>query len=165
MAKVIKLGEGKYFAPAEQTTARQDGWIIGQCGDAGITKFIGKTMDESTMVDLVVQLYRSGKREHILAGLLVEQGEKWSPESAERNADYFANLTDREAKAALSEALIPLLGDFFLNGLGLSTGSPSASSPTAADTPSAPTPRSRAKRSTKPTAPAPAASGEASPAS
>jgi len=162
VAKLIKLGEGRFFAPAEQTTARQDGWVIGQCGDAGITKFVGKPLDEQTMIELVVQVYRSGKREHILAGLLVEHGERWTPEAAEKNAEFFANLTDREAKAALSEALVPALADFFLTGLGLSTDSPSVSTPAPS---SAPKRRTSAKRSTKSAAPDPAAPGEASPAS
>ncbi len=114
------------------------------------------------MVDLVVQLYRSGKREHILAGLLVEQGERWSPETAEKNAAYFADITDRESKASMAEALVPLLADFFLNGLGLSTGSPSASTPAPS---SEPAPPKRGKRSTKRAATAAAVSGAVSPES
>jgi hypothetical protein len=165
VAKIIKLGAGRFFAPAEQTTARQDGWITVQAADAGITRFIGRTLDEHTAVDLVIQVLRSGKREHILAGVLVEQDVKWTPETAEQNAEFFAEITDPEAKAALADAFIPALAGFFLSGAESSTDSPSASTATTPAPRSARTPRKSATRSTKRAAPAAAAPGAESPAS
>lgn len=159
--KVIKLGT-RWFQPAEQTTARQDGWMQVQIADAGLLRFVGKTLDEETARELVITVLRSGKREHLLAGALVEADVPWTPQVAEQNAEYFANLTDPESKAALDEAFVPTLAGFFLGAPPSSVPSPNASA--AAATPSRGR-RKRDKPSTAIAAPAPADSGAALPAS
>jgi hypothetical protein len=159
--KVLKLGD-RWFQPAEQTTARQDGWMQVQIADAGLLKFVNKQLDEETARELVVSVLRSGKREHLLAGALVEPDVPWSVATAEQNAEYFANLTDPESKAALDEAFVPTLAGFFLGAPPSSPPSPNAS----AEAGAAPRERrKRGKRSTESAVPAPAASGAESPAS
>src|SRR5215213_860285 len=116
MSKVLALG-GRYFQPAEHTTARQDGWMQVQIADAGLLAFMGKTLDETVARDLVIAVLRSGKREHLLAGALVEADVAWTPKNADENAEYFANLSDPEAKAALDDAFVPTLAGFFLGAL------------------------------------------------
>jgi len=130
MSQVIPLGapEAKrYFAPAAETTARQDGWVMVQIADAGIAKFVGKELNESVAFDLVIEVLRSGKWESLLAGLLVEQGVPWTPENAAANAEWFAGLTDAESKQALRETLVPTLAHFFLGALPSSMPSRNAS--------------------------------------
>jgi hypothetical protein len=163
MTQVLKIG-GRYFQPAELTTARQDGWAMAQMLDAGIQKFMGKRLDEdeATAVALVAQVFRSGKVGHILAAALVEIGEKWTPESAEKNAEFFAEITDPADKRTLEAAFLPTLAGFFLDGGTSSVGSPSASVDAAVPKRG---PRKRARHSTTPVDPPPAALGSQSPAS
>jgi hypothetical protein len=127
-AKVIPLGapgQQRYFAPAAETTARHDGWMMVQIHDAGVMKFISKELDEASAYALVAEVYRSGKWEYLLAGALVEQGTPWTPENAVVNAEWFAGLTDPASKRALQEAFIPALAGFFLRAMPSSAPSPS----------------------------------------
>jgi hypothetical protein len=126
MTQLLKLGD-RYFTAVTETTARQDGWMLGVVMDAGIVDMIGKKADETSTLRLVVQLYRSGKVAHVLAGSYVEQDMAWSIESAEANAEYFANVTDPAEKAALADALIPALMGFFHSALSSLPASPSVS--------------------------------------
>jgi hypothetical protein len=130
MGRVIPLG-GRFFAPAEQTTSRQDGWIMVQLEDAGILALISKGADAfadgSVVRTLIVQAMRSGKYHAIIAGLLVEDKEPWTAESATKNGEFFAELTSPEDKQELSKIFEGMLTAFFLNGGRSSTPSPTAS--------------------------------------
>jgi hypothetical protein len=126
MSKVIPLGAAgakRNFVPAAETTARHDGWMMVQMADAGVLKFIGRELTASVAQDLIIEVLRSGKREHLLAGALVEQDTPWTPERAIANAEWFASLTDAESKAALGDAFLPCLAGFFLNAMPSLAGS------------------------------------------
>lgn len=155
MSRVIPLG-GKYFVPTEHTTARQDGWMVVQMADAGLDQFAGRTLDEATSRDLVLAALRSGKTWHLLAGLLVESGKAWTPQIAEENAAFFAELSDLESKRAMDEAFLGLLAGFFFNAPTSSALSPSASTATGT---TSPTPPSDGAPSIDLAGPAPAATG------
>lgn len=158
MAKVIALGgEGakKYFAPATETTARHDGWLMVQIADAGIMKYIGQELTLDGARDLWLDLLRSGKRELLLAGLLVEQDTTWTPAKALEIAEWFASLTDAESKTTLQAQLMPLLAGFFLSAMPSSAPSLNALGMTA----SQPLPTNVDEASIAPGEPAPAASG------
>lgn len=131
MAKVIDVG-GRYFTPATETSARQDGWLLVQASDAGIMAFAEQVLDEKVAQQLIVQILRSGKRGHLLAGVLVEPEHPWTPQNAEANAEYFESITDPAAKAALWDALLPTLVDFFRNAPLSSADSRTVSSEAAA---------------------------------
>jgi len=151
MTRVIKLG-GRWFSPAEQTSSRQDGWVMVQFEDAGLLDFVSKAVDakqvdESAGRRLVVEAMRSGVYHHIIAGLFVEKGSAWTPESAEKNALWFADLTAPEDKAEMLGAFVESLQRFFLNGVQSSP--PLATSSTTAAAPGhSRSPRKRAVRST-----------------
>jgi hypothetical protein len=132
MARVIPLG-GRFFASAEQTTSRQDGWIMVQLEDAGILALLAKGTgaldDASVLRGVIVQAMRSGKYHAIIAGLLVEDREKWTPDAAAENGEFFAELTSADDKQALASVFEGMLTAFFLNGVRSSTPSPTASAP------------------------------------
>jgi hypothetical protein len=168
MAQVIALGGSgakRYFAPAAETTARQDGWLMVQVADAGIAKAIGKGLkDETESLSVVIEILRSGKWEYLLAGILVERDVPWTPETAEANAEWFAGLTDPESKQAIRDNLMPLLAAFFLNAPLSSMPSPNASTKTGSRKASH-RPKSGAERSIKRKAPVLADSGATAPES
>jgi hypothetical protein len=131
--RVLKLG-GRFFAPAEQTTSRQDGWLMVQLEDAQLLEFISKgatvLADEVGARSVMVRAIRSGKFHHLLAGWLVEVNEPWSPAIAEKNAEYFANLSDAESKQEMTTAFVGLLLGFFQIAAPSSTPSPIVSTGT-----------------------------------
>ena len=131
MPKVIDVG-GRYFHPATETSARQDGWLLVQAADAGIMEFAEQTLNEQVARRLLIQILRSGKRGHLLAGVLVEPNVPWTPENAAANAEYFESITDPTAKAALWDALLPTLVDFFQNAPSSSADLRTVSTATAA---------------------------------
>jgi hypothetical protein len=138
MARVIALG-GRLFAPAEQTTSRQDGWVMVQLEDAGILNLIAKggaaLKDQASVRSVIVQAMRSGKYHAIVAGLLVEDKEKWTPASAEQNGEFFAELSDPADKKAIAQVFEGMLTAFFLNGDVSSMRSPTVSPTASSDTP------------------------------
>lgn len=124
MGKVIDVG-GRFFGLPTDATVRQDGWMIVQCADAGMMDLRG--IDESNATAFIVQILRRGMFGKLLAGVLVEIGQTWTPQFAEKNAEYFESVSDPVAKRALWEALIPCLLDFFDRALPSSPPSPSVS--------------------------------------
>lgn len=167
--KVIPLGPAgakRYFAPAAETTARQDGWLMVQMADAGILDWAGKELTAQSARKLVVEVLRSGKRELLLAGLLVEHEHgrpvPWTPQRAEETAEWFASLTDVESKRALQDQFLPVLAGFFLSAPSSSPRSRSASG-ARARRPGRKA-ATGAARSTNDAAPGPVASGEPAPA-
>ena len=131
--KLIPLG-GRYFTATEHTTARQDAWMLVQAGDAGLGN-VGKvddpTQTEAHVQSLTLSAFRSGKMFHLLAGALVEvdgnQPNKWTEAEAEKNAEFFAEMTDAESKATIFNSFVEILLPFFLTALPSLPDSPSAS--------------------------------------
>ena len=157
MARVIDLG-GRYFAPAEVTSARHDGWVMVQVAEAGLDKLVSAKTDDTTVRDLVLAAFRSGKMFHLLAGVLIEDGVKWTPNVAEQNAEYFAELTDPAGKRAMQDAFVEVLLGFFRAAPNSSAPSPSASTEAQETAVEPPTPEIS---STERAAPEPALTGVA----
>ena len=123
----------RFFAPAEQTTSRQDGWLMVQLEDAGILSLADKSKsgdepDEAGKRAVMVQAIRSGHFHKILAALFVEDGKTWNVKDAEANAEFFADVTDPAQKEALMSSFVGVLAGFFTKGESPST--PSATSST-----------------------------------
>jgi hypothetical protein len=157
MGQVYPLG-GRIFAPAEQTTSRQDGWVMVQLEDAGVLALLTAGVDETGLRRLIVEAIRSGKYHAIIAGLLIEVDTKWTPDAAVKNAEFFADLTDAEEKRVLGLVFEGVLAAFFLSGGRSLTPSPTASRTDAPDNSAnghKPARRSTGKRAAAgPTAPA-----------
>lgn len=151
MADLIGLG-GRVFTTPESRSSRQDGWIMVQLEDA---KLLGSVLgglkelgNENAARKLIIEAMRSGKFHHIAAGLLVDiTAEKWTADAAEKNAEFFAELTSDEDKTAIMMAFVETLTRFFTTGVRSLTPSPTASPSTTASA-APPTPRTRGKRST-----------------
>ena len=112
MSRVYVLG-GRIFSVPEQTTARQDAYMIAQAVDAGVMAFAGKALNEDVALQLSAALFRSGRLEYVLAGGLVEDGKKWTAKDAEANADFFGELTDPESKQQVLTGVVEVLAAFF----------------------------------------------------
>lgn len=166
--KVMVLG-GRVFAPAEGTTFDQDGYLQAVL----YTHRLHDTIEAGG--DLLGAVLASGAASPLLAGLLVEDGQPWTPEGAKANRAFFGALTDPGEKAQLSGMLETLLLDFFVVAGKSSPASPpssaigattttSTTSPTTTATPSAPVLSAPASGHGRPSsAPSPAATPAASP--
>ena len=115
------------FSAPEQTTARQDAYMIAQAIDAGVMGFAGKALDEDAALKLSASILRSGKLEYLLAGALVEDGKRWAAKDADANAEMFGELTDPESKQQMLTGIVEVLSHFFRSAPLSSTPSPSAS--------------------------------------
>lgn len=118
MSRVFPFGEPenlRFFGPAEQTTSRQDGWLIVQLEDAGIFALANGPglSDEKAARAVMAQAHRSGLYHKILAGLFVEDGKKWTVKEAEANAEFFADVTDPDQKEILMASFVGALKGFF----------------------------------------------------
>lgn len=152
MAEAFTLG-GRTFALAEQTTSRQDGWLMVQLEDAGIldlmTRRNGDADEQAIALKILTQARRSQRYELIIAAMLVEADKKWTIDSAKQNADAFAEISDPAEKVTLAVAFANGLTRFFLGGSGFSALSQTASIP---GSPDAPTPITNEAPSTDETA-------------
>ncbi len=127
--RVLNIG-GRFFSesPAAERSGRRDGWIMVQLEDAkllgAVLKDFASLANEDAARKLVIETMRSGKFYHIVAGLLVEIETVWSIASAEKNAEWFAELTSPEDKSTIVGAFVAALVDFFSPGGPSSTPSP-----------------------------------------
>lgn len=125
---------GRTFHPAQATTFEQDLYVLSYIRDAGLDLFpdrreVTEAELQELATDLVVRVFRQGSLFHLLAGILVEDGAGWSLEAAEKNAGFFATLTDAEGKKALNRSLVGLVLGFFIDEDGSSKISLKSSPP------------------------------------
>lgn len=118
---MITMSDGRVFRISEGTTSRQDMWVMSRLDKAGLEK-IAATYNTPEHLDemaqkLVFAAYENGTLYEILAGLLVEDGKKWTIENAKANAEYFANLTNSADKQALQGPIVSILMLYFASGL------------------------------------------------
>lgn len=134
-ASEIRFSDGRVFRISEQTTSRQDMWIMTRLNRAGLEAIAGTVNTHEKLDELAVQLvqaaYTNGTLYEILGGILTEDGVKWSQDSAARNAEYFADLTDPADKAAIQGPMVSLLLMYFTTGLA-SEATSQSSTPSAA---------------------------------
>lgn len=131
--------EGRTFVQ-EPPTFEQELYIMEQVVESGLDT-IGPDLqldpDSKDLTPVVkkmlVQAYKSGALFRLMGALLVEEGEEWSPELAEAQADLFRKTRDPLAKAALQPALVGAIMAFFE-----SSSSSVPNSPISSDAPTAP---------------------------
>jgi hypothetical protein len=76
----------------------------------------------------ILNAHASGRLCALLAGLLHEDGVKWSQAVAAKTTEFFEDLDEPADKALLLETAVVWIAGFFLNGLGSLPTSPSSSS-------------------------------------
>ena len=110
---------GRSFRPPTKTTLEQDLYILERFRAAGMEDSTLELSDENKLVaateKMLIQAYSSGTLFELLAGMLVEDGVKWSPQQARQNAEFFANLEEPEDKANIQSALVGTVLSFFFN--------------------------------------------------
>ena len=122
---MITMSDGRKFKITEATTSRQDMWVMTRLDQAGL-EVIAATYNTPDKLDqlaikCVEAAYENGTLYEILAGILVEDGKKWTQESARKNAEYFSDLTDQNDKNAINGPIVSILMLYFASGL-VSTG-------------------------------------------
>lgn len=124
------LVKGRVFRPATRTTFAQDMYVMDLVSNTEMEKMsVVSGADLNKMAEkILLDAYRSGNLFKILAGMVVEDGVKWTPQVAEENAEFFENLTDPADKEALHEAMAGVVLSFFVNAEGFLRTSPKSSS-------------------------------------
>jgi hypothetical protein len=115
---------GRTFRPATRFTTRQRNYLLSQIGRSRLAELPGQlaATDEAAGVSLMLTFLGSPVMPELLAGLVVEDGEVWSLETAAANATLFGDVDDPAEQAALDQALLRSVQGFFSSaGLGLMT--------------------------------------------
>lgn len=113
---------GRKFRPPTRTSLRQDMYMSERLEAADLDDLMDRFDPKAGKLDkagesAVLQAYRNGVLFDVLAGVLVEDGKKWSPEEAKRNAEFFANLEEEEDKAAVRGPMVATILFFFIGGI------------------------------------------------
>lgn len=141
--------DGRRFRVTEQTTARQDLFVMGHLERAGLEKLQGQMDDAGDLTELAVQLlgraYANDTLFEVAAAILTEIGpdgeplpvldaqgrpQRWSKEKTLEVADFLANLTDERDKQALNGVMTNILVLFFTTAAASFTVSRTSSAAT-----------------------------------
>ncbi len=136
----VKL-DGRDFAMIDQTiTAAQNDYIQGQLALAGVNDLLvaaaGKPPEDVLSAyrrEFITKILLSGRKANILAGCLVEVGNKWTRAEADRNAARFDDITDPAEIQAMTNSLASIVISFFQSAETFSKTSPRSSNPSDAD--------------------------------
>lgn len=122
---------GRSFRPATSYTFANDLYVSRELAASGLAdafQALASTPElDRARARAVVAAFTSNRLCALLAGVLHEDGVKWTEERAAANAQFFADLTAPTDKAALLSSLVEKIASFFLNGLASSTISPNSS--------------------------------------
>lgn len=162
----ITLSDGRVFHITEATTSRQDMWVMTRLDKAGLEVIAQRYSTPDKLDELAVKCveaaYDNGTLYEILAGMLVEDGVKWTQETARKNAEYFADLTNSEDKIAIQGPIVSILMLYFASGLASSTTSlksleteGSAASPASSESPLSAIPSPASSSPIEPSVPVP----------
>lgn len=116
--RVMVIG-GRTFRQSRVTTIDRDSYVIKRYRVSGLAAF-SRTFEPAIhdlnefAEKLLWEAYESGVLYEILAGVLVEDGVRWTRKVAEANAAFFANLTDPADKNAIAERSGDVLFDFLV---------------------------------------------------
>ena len=131
----IKL-DGRQFGPVGQSlTAAQDDYINANLRLADAMPIIAKMNEnnyEQCAQELLTNIMLRGLKFNILAGVLAEQGRKWSRSEAERNAARFAEITDEAEKHLMQTEVVGFVLGFTQSARQFSRTSQSSSTQSAA---------------------------------
>jgi hypothetical protein len=131
----IIIAGRKFHGVTQELTAKQDHFLIGHLRVAGCLDIIagrgpgGAENGEARAEALLTQLFISGHASLVLAGCLTEEGQKWSVQSAQANAELFDSVTDSESKMAMRDALLGFVLGFFQSATASVATSRKSSSP------------------------------------
>jgi hypothetical protein len=116
--RVMVLG-GRTFRQSTVTTIDRDAYLSKRFRVSGLAAF-SRTFDPATddlnefSEKLLWEAFESGVLYEILAGMLIQDGVRWTRKVAETNAAFFANLTDAADKHAIAERSGDILFDFLV---------------------------------------------------
>ena len=141
--ETIKIDGREFHGITEAMTASQDDFILAQLRRSGAMDVLAglpkdATADQRNAAsdEMFNRIVESGRKYKLLAGLLTEEGKKWTQASAEANAEQFAELTGTEDKVTMSGAVMRHVVLFFQFGAASSTTSATSSSQSDAAPPS-----------------------------
>jgi len=126
--------EGRTFVQ-EPPTFEQEMYIMEAVVESGIDKVpsleLAGSADapdlEIVAKQMLLTAYRSGALFKLLGALVVEDGQEWSVDLAERQAELFRKTRDQESKKQLQPAMIGAVLAFFESGGGSGMTSPISS--------------------------------------
>lgn len=124
---------GHVYEMVHDTSFEQDLWVMGHIHDARLYDVDAEAGMTATAIALITKAYRSGHLFAILAGLLVEENTRWSPEQAAIIADRFRRLTDPKEKMVLQSSLVGVLERFFVSAVSSLKSSGTSSADARAD--------------------------------
>ena len=111
---------GRTFRIATFFTFEQDIYITKYLRSSGVMKafrdFAESPESDDARAALLVTAFDTGALFPLLAGVLREDGQTWTPSRAAEQAQFFASLTDPDEKTALLNVLIGSLIGFFTSG-------------------------------------------------
>src|SRR5712664_3496775 len=121
MFEDITLDGRKFTSISQALTANQDDYILAHLRLAGAIEVMGgldgvKRTEEKRAEDLLTQILLSGRKHHILAGMLTEEGKVWNRADADANAARFAAITDIGEKVKMRSAIVDFVVGFFSLG-------------------------------------------------
>lgn len=132
--EAISIGGRKFHAVAQNITANQDDYIVAHLRLSGGIEVLHdldgiERTEEKRAEDLLTAIMLNGRTQFILAGVLTEDGTTWKRESANKNAEFFAALTDPAEKTLIRKKLVEFIVGFFSLGGPSSATSRKSSSP------------------------------------
>ena len=133
--ETITIDGRQFHGITEAMTARQDDFILAQLRRSGsmdvfaaLTKDATKEQKEAASDEMFNRIVESGRKYKLLAGLLTEEGKKWTQADAEANALRFEEVTNTEDKLTMNREVMRHVVLFFRFGAEFSTTSPNSSS-------------------------------------
>lgn len=113
--------DGREFSGLDRLiTAAQNDYLVGHLRLAGsleVVEALGPKPTElaidNARIDLVTKIFASGQKSFILAGLLTEDGKKWSRLEADRNAARFDETTDPADLELMTSLIVRAVIDVF----------------------------------------------------
>lgn len=113
--QTIKISGREFTMTGEQLTAAQENFMQGNLRAAGVTDILAdpKATLETHGEQILTALLLSGRDVWVIAAMLVEPGKRWRYEDACKNADLFADATDRQSKLILQNILFGCVTGFF----------------------------------------------------
>lgn len=108
------------FRPCASTTFKQDMYVMTLLKAAGLVKLadgfdLSKDLDDVAQ-NIIIEAFASGKLFDLLGAVMEEVGKPWTIKDAKANAEFFADLSKPEDKAALHGSIVGILLGFFVSG-------------------------------------------------
>jgi hypothetical protein len=133
--KNVKLDGREFEGLTQSLTARQNDYITVNLRLSGASEILA-TFEQTDSPETraakaescVNRILESGRKYKIIAGMLTEQGKKWTREQADKNAEIFGDLRDTDEQRTMNSELLAMIVGFFRFGEVSSPTSPTSSS-------------------------------------